>query len=122
MDFQHDPAIAIPEEIRSFLEGMLLEANLYTNDAAMNEGIVAELFIRFTTYLNSRVLDFIPEEKLADLEKLITSDTSAEAIDAFIAKHIPNYEDVYTKILVEFKEKMLGKTDASDKYIIPIKL
>ena len=106
--------IEIPDEIASFLKGIMMDAKIYTDDQEMNDRIMSEIYLRFTTYVNSRVLDYVPEDKMEDLENLLKNMKDAHEIDDFIAKNVPNSQAVYNTILLEFRDIYLGKMDMAD--------
>ena len=104
----------IPDEIAGFLKGIMMDAKIYTDDQEMNDRVMSEIYLRFTTYVNSRVLDYVPEDKMEDLENLLKNMNDAHEIDDFIAKNVPNYQAVYNTILLEFRDIYLGKMDMAD--------
>lgn len=106
--------IEIPEEISSFLKGIMMDAKIYTDDQDMNDRIMSEIFLRFTSYVNSRVLDYVPEDRMEELENLLKDLKDPKEIDDFIAKNVPNYEAVYNTALLEFRDIYLGKMDMAD--------
>lgn len=99
----------VPIGLKKFIEGMLFEAELVTNDDELNQRIIGEIYLRLAAYLNSRVINFVPENKLEELEELLNANADSHILDIFITTNIPNYTAVYATILLEFKSLYLGK-------------
>src|ERR1035437_10931160 len=62
--------LTIPPEVRSFLEGILKDANMTTLDESMREEMINELFARLDAYMASVIVDNLPAENLEEFTKM----------------------------------------------------
>lgn len=113
--------LQIPEEIQTFLEGLLKDAGMTTLDSEMREEMVKELFARLDNYMTSVIIDNLPSEHLEAFIKMNEEKKSREEIEKFLKDNMPNATEVFAKALVDFRELYLGNittarnTPASEK-------
>lgn len=100
--------LEIPAEIRSFLEGLLADANMTTLDDDMKEEMVKELFARLDNYITSTIIDNLPSENLEEFIKLNEEKKSMEEIESYLKDKMPNAQEVFTKAFMEFRDLYLG--------------
>lgn len=100
--------LEIPAEIRSFIEGLLTDANMSTLDAEMKEEMVKEVFARLDNYITSAIVDNLPENKLEAFIKLNEDKKSKEEIENYLKDNMPNAQDVFAKTFQEFRDLYLG--------------
>ena len=101
-------AQTIPEEVRPYLEGLLADANIHPVDAAMQEDMLLDLYVRLDNYLATAILDNMPPEHLDAFIKLNKEAKSKEEIEAFLQKNLPNAQEVFAKAFVAFRDIYLG--------------
>lgn len=100
--------LEIPAEIRSFLEGLLTDANMTTLDDEMKEEMIKELFARLDSYITAAIVDNMPQEHLEEFIAMNESKKSREEIEGFLKEHMPNSQEVFTKTFMEFRDLYLG--------------
>lgn len=100
--------LEIPPEVRSFLEGILQDANMTTLDDAMREEMINELFARLDSYMTSVIVDKMPPEHLDEFIKMNEEKKPREEIEAFIRGKMPNAQDVLTRAFMDFREMYLS--------------
>ena len=100
--------VQVPPEIRSFLEGLLQDANMVLTDD-LKEEMIKELFARLDSYLTTVIVDNMPAEHLEAFIKLNEENKSKEEVETFIKDHLPNAQDVFVKAFADFRETYLGE-------------
>ncbi len=98
----------MPPEIRSFLEGILQDANITTADEQTKEEMVKELFARFDNYMTSSIVENLKEEDMDEFIKMGTEKKPREEIEKFITDKIPNASEVFSQAMMEFRDLYLG--------------
>ena len=99
--------LEIPPEVRSFLEGLLSDANMTTLDDAMREEMINELFARLDSYMTSVIVDKMPPEHLEDFIKMNEEKKSRQEIEAYLKEKMPNAQDVLTRAFMDFRDMYL---------------
>lgn len=98
----------MPPEIRSFLEGMLQDANITTADEETKEEMIKELFSRFDNYMTSSIVENLKEEDLDEFIKMGDEKKPKEEIEKFITDKIPNASEVFSQAMMTFRDMYLG--------------
>ncbi len=104
-----DQGIEIPEEIKKFLEGIMVEAKINTDDEEMNKETLEDLFMRMVEFINLKIVDAVPEDKLEGLNELLLKNADQEEIDNYVEEALPDAQNVYNRIMLEFRDMYLGK-------------
>lgn len=102
----------IPAEIRSYLEGILADANMQALDDDLKEEMIKELYVRLDNYITSVLVDNLPEEHMDEFVKLNDSLKDKAEIEAFLKEKIPNVEKVFTDAFIAFRDLYLGGVGA----------
>jgi hypothetical protein len=105
--------LQIPAEVRSFLEGILQDANMQSLDDAMREEMISELFARLDSYMTSVIIDNLPPEHLEAFTKMNEEKKSREEIEAFLKEKVPNVQEILTKAFMDFREMYLTNVAVS---------
>lgn len=105
--------LQIPAEVRSFLEGLLQDANMQSLDDAMREEMISELFARLDSYMTSVIIDNLPPEHLEEFTKMSEEKKSREEIEAFLKEKVPNVQEILTKAFMDFREMYLTNAAVS---------
>lgn len=100
--------LEIPAEIRSFIEGLLADANMASLDNEMKEEMIKEVFARLDNYMTAAIVDNLPEDKLEAFIKLNEDKKSKEEIETYLKDNMPNAQDVFAKTFQEFRDLYLG--------------
>ena|SRR3990167_4348434 len=100
--------LAIPPEIRTFLESILEEAHVTKIDEKLYDGMIAELFARLDSFMLTRIADSLPTPQLEEFTKLAESGKNRTELDNYLRSHIPNAQEVFTRAMLEFRETYLG--------------
>lgn len=108
MDSTKQQSLQIPPEIRTFLEGILTDANLTSVDQEMRDEMVKELFARLDAFVTEKLVAQLPEDQLDPFMKMADEGKSKEETQAFLSKHIPNAPEFFAKTFAEFRDLYLG--------------
>lgn len=108
MDSTKQQSLQIPPEIRTFLEGILTDANLTSVDQEMRDELVKELFARLDAFVTEKLVAQLPEDQLDPFMKMADEGKSKEETQAFLSKHIPNAPEFFAKTFAEFRDLYLG--------------
>ncbi len=98
----------MPPEIRSFLEGILTDANITTADEQTKEEMLKELFARFDNFMTSSIVENLKEEDMDEFIKMGDEKKPREEIEKFITEKIPNAQDVFSQAMMEFRDAYIG--------------
>lgn len=98
----------MPPEIRSFLEGMLQDANITTADDQTKEEMLKELFARFDNFMTSAIVENLKEEDMDEFIKMGAEKKPKEEIEKFITDKIPDATEVFSQAMMEFRDLYLG--------------
>lgn len=98
----------MPPEIRTFLEGILQDANMTSPDDETREEMLKELFARFDNYMTSSIVENLKEEDMEEFIKMGTEQKPKEEIEKFISEKIPNAQEVFSQAMMDFRETYIG--------------
>ncbi len=98
----------IPDEVKTYIEGLLTDAGMTALDDTMKDEMVKELFVRVDNYLASVLVQQLPQENLEVFIKMNEENKSREEIESFLKEKIPNVQDVFTKAFADFRTMYLG--------------
>lgn len=104
--------LEIPEEIRNFLEGILLDANMNLDNETREE-MVKELYARLDSYLTTVIVDNMPAQSLEAFMKMNEEKKSKEEIDNFIKENMPNAQEVFANAFADFRQLYLNNVAVS---------
>ena len=102
-----DQTKQIPQEIRSYLEGLIADSGLLVEEDT-KEGVLQELYARLDNFLASAILENIPEEEHDNFIDQSGQKKSMEEMQNYLMEKIPNAKEVLTKAFVEFRNLYLG--------------
>lgn len=108
MDNSQQNQLTIPPEIRSFLEGILTEAQMLSLDDEMKEEMLKELYARLDNYLATVILENLPAEHYEEFIKLNEEKKPQAEIEQFLQDKMPNPSQVFAKAFADFRELYLG--------------
>jgi hypothetical protein len=100
--------LEIPAEIRTFLENILLDANISSIDETMHEELINELYARFDSFLTSRIVDSLPPEKVDEFIKMNEENKPEEEVQNYLMSNIPDAEQRFADYFLEFRNRYLG--------------
>jgi hypothetical protein len=98
------PQIQIPQDIRGFLEDILLTSDMVPENDIMHEIMLQQIFDRLDKFVAIRLVELLSDEDAEAFIKLNEAKASKEEIDKFIEEHIPNAKEAFVKILLDFKD------------------
>ena len=110
---QNNTKLEIPPEVRSFLEGLLNDANMTTLDENMREEMINELFARLDSYMTSVIVDKMPPENIEEFIKMNEEKKSRAEIEAFLKEKMPNAQEVLTRAFMDFREMYLSNVSVA---------
>lgn len=99
--------INMTEAIDSFVDRLLLEKKFEVTDPEVLEKIREDLAERAEDRVNMAVLANMPEEKLAEFNRLLDTATLPE-IQEYCQENIPDLDEVIAKELVNFRNIYLN--------------
>lgn len=100
--------LQIPAEIRTFLEGLLNEANIQSLDENAREETIKELFVQLDNFMTTAIIDNMPPEYLDEFIKLNEEKKSQAEIEAFLKEKMPNAQEVFANAFKNFRNFYLG--------------
>lgn len=100
----------IPADIRSFLEGILQDANMTSLDSGMHEEMIKELYARLDSFLTATLIRNLPPENLEEFTKMNEQQKSRGEVEQYLKDHLPNAQEVLTQAFMEFRDLYLGNT------------
>jgi len=98
----------IPQEVRSFLEGLLQDAGMTFTDNEMKEEMIKELYARLDNYIASVVVDYLPPEQFETFIKMNEEKKSKQEIENFLKEKLPDAQNVFAKAFADFRAMYLG--------------
>lgn len=102
----------IPQEIRSFLEGLLIDANMTLTDS-MREEMIRELYVRLDNFITGIIIDTLPSDHLDTFLKMNEEKKPQSEIEAFLKEKMPNYQEVFRNAFTQFRDLYLGNIATS---------
>lgn len=100
--------LQIPAEIRSYLEGLLAEANISSLDDKVREETIKELYVQLDNFMTTAIIDNMPPEHLDDFIKLNEDKKSQAEVEMFLKDKMPNAQEVFTNAFKNFRNLYLG--------------
>jgi len=104
---------AIPQEIRSFLEGLINDAGIMTLDDSEREELITELFARLDSFITATIIDSLPQDKVDEFIKMSESARPQAELQAYLNEHVPNSQEVFQNAFVQFRTMYLGNVNTS---------
>lgn len=108
IDNTQNQQLTMPPEVRTFLEGILQDANMTSSDEQMHEEMLKELFARFDNYMTSSIVENLKEEDMEEFIKMGNDKRPKEEVEKFITEKIPNAQDVFSQAMMDFRDMYLG--------------
>lgn len=100
--------VEIPADVRSFLEGILKDANMSILDEETHEDMLQEVYSRLDNFLASVVVQNLPPEHLEQFIKMNEEKKSREEVQQFLQEKVPNIQEIFTRAFMEFRDLYLG--------------
>ncbi len=100
-------AAQIPNEIRSFLETLLSDAQMTNLDDATREEMVQELYARLDSFITSSVVNKLPAEKLEEFAKMTEAKKPMPEIEQYLKDNLPNAQEVFAQAFSDFRNLYL---------------
>ena len=98
---------AIPVEIRTYLEGIIEEADILIFDEQDKEEILLDMYGQLNQFLIQKILEVLPEEKIDAFIALDEEQKGAQDIESFLSTAIPNAKDVLAQTFDNFRNTYL---------------
>lgn len=99
-----DRKVAIPQEIRNYLESLIQEANVAVYDDKTKEDLVYYLFDKLDKFLAVKIVENMSADDTKEFVRLNQEKKSKEEIDTFIDQHMQNPQEVFTRAFVDFRD------------------
>lgn len=91
-----------------FVDRLIEEKGLEYLDEEIRAQMKSDLLERVEDRINASILEHMPPEALEEFEKFLDADTSDEEMQVFVAKKIPNMEEMLATVLLEFRQTYLS--------------
>lgn len=98
---------AIPVEIRTYLEGIIEEADILIFDEQDREEILGDMYEQLNQFLIQKILELLPEEKIDAFIALDEENKGPDDIQKFLEATIPEEKEVLAQAYDEFKQVYL---------------
>lgn len=98
----------IPDEVRTYLEGILQDAGMTSLDPQMHEEMLKELYARLDNHLTSVIAQNMPPEHLEEFIKMNEEGKGKLEVEAFVKEKMPNAQEVLAQAFSEFRDLYLG--------------
>ena len=95
--------------LESFVEKLLIEKGMGGLDPEVFAQLQADLADRLETLINAEILKRIPEDNLAEFDKLLDGEDE-QALHNFCHVHIPNMEQMVAEVLIDARQAYLVGT------------
>lgn len=110
---QQAPVDQIPPSIKTFLEGILDDANMSNVDPQMREEMIKELFLRLDNFMLTTIVESLPPEKLDEFTKMSDNGGSRDQLENYLKENVPNATEVFARAMIAFRDTYLGNVNAS---------
>lgn len=97
----------IPENIVDFLVNMLHQSDEFGYGEYIPDELLQSLYGKLDEQISSYLLAKLSNEKLTEYRTLKERGESAEGLDVFFMKNIPDYKDIMKKAYRDFYEGYL---------------
>ena len=109
---QTQPAVQIPDEIRTFLSSVIDDAQLVTTDKRVREQMIQNLFVELDRFILTRIAKALPKGKLEEFLK-VDKTPSSEKMTAYLKENLPNAQQVFQDAFADFRDIYLEGIDTS---------
>lgn len=99
----------IQPDIKLYLQTLLKEANVASSDADVNNRMVEDLYRRLDDYTSMMLMNKLSQEKQQEFLDKSEKGASEEELETFLRSEVPNVEDVFKTIFLDFRNMYLGK-------------
>lgn len=94
--------------INDFLKGIMGEAGMLNLDPAVEEQMMDDLKARLQERIFAVVLQNLSEDQITQLRELDENKADAETIEKFIQSNLKNAPEVFSNVMLSFREDYLG--------------
>lgn len=97
------------QKISEFIEGLLKEKGIFIDDPEIRKETVADMAEKLEDQINRACVEALPEEKAAELAKIITApDFNEEKMTEFMQNSGVDMEKIATETMQKFRELYLN--------------
>ncbi len=96
------------QDIRAYLKKLLDDAGQTDLTPELEEQMIQDLNTRLEDRLIMTAMENLPAEKQDELGKMAEDKASSKDIEEFVRMHVPNWEEVFSAALVDFRDTYLG--------------
>jgi len=111
MNTDQKQPVQIPAEIRAYLEDLLYRAGMTNIDSVVKEAMIQELFTELDTFLMTKIIDYLPVEKMDEFTKLLESRPAQQTMQYYLQENLPNAQDVFTVAFGEFRDMYINNVN-----------
>lgn len=97
--------------MEEYIQSLLREQGVPDDlDPEIREELALQLNTRAVNLVNQRLLDAMSDEAIDEFNTMMEDESVDQArVQAFVAEHVPNREQVTTAALTEFRQLYLGE-------------
>ena len=99
--------LAMEQVLEQFIDHLIEEKGFSGVDSSVLKEIKNDLNDQLEDHINAAILEHMPSDKLPQFEAKLDSG-SAEEIQTFCKKAIPNLDEVTAGVLLKFRQTYLG--------------
>jgi len=101
-------SLVVPEEIKAYLEDIVVQAKIPVQDEASREQVIQDLFLRLDKYIAIKLAEHLTEDQAKQFVAMQQEGKPQEEVDAFITTNIPNADQMFANIFVDFRDFYLS--------------
>ena len=95
-------------EIKKFLQGLLVEANLGGLEPQLEEELLRDLNVRLEDRLVLTAASKLTAEKQDEFKNMTDKGVPQDEVEKFLRENVPNIEQVFAESMNEFREIYLN--------------
>jgi len=97
---------SIPEEIYTFLEGLLEQVGINVDEKTKNT-LINELCVQLNKFLMIKIVDYLPEDELDGFVELMKTQPDQSALPQYLETHLPNAKETLITMFADFRDLYL---------------
>ncbi|PIT89179.1 MAG: hypothetical protein COU27_01610 [Candidatus Levybacteria bacterium CG10_big_fil_rev_8_21_14_0_10_36_7] len=99
----------IPEDLKGFLEKVLIDSGLDSLHPDDHQKMVHELFLRLDEHMADVISKNLSEENMEILSNMSEEKKDQREIEAFLKSSMPDSQEIFKKAFEDFRSKYLNQ-------------
>lgn len=96
------------QDYKNFIDTLIYERGISDLEPEVLDEMRSDLNERLDNWINARILDKLPEEKLPDFEAMLDKNASQEEIIKFVEPYTGDADSFLASILLDFRASFLS--------------